>query len=200
MFFPSVFTHYPCWFRLVRVRVINVKHNKIFAALILAVILMFNLVTSAAAIGPGTGGSKIRVNDEVTGPYVLLVATSPLPVTTGQMSVWVRVTSADTNELRRDATVMIQATPRDGGETLTTQGTHQNAGNNFDYVAHLEVDQAGQWDVVVTVADDLGQAEVGFAEIVTGGRSAAGLISLAIPFVVAAVVVGVYLWRKSGAA
>ena len=175
------------------------KLNKVFVILILTGSLLFNFAVSAAAIGPGTGGSKIRVNDEERGPYVLLVATSPLPITTGQMSVWVRVTSLDTNELRRDATVMIQATPRDGGETLTAQGTHQNAGNNFDYVAHLDVEQAGQWDVVVTVEDELGQAEVSFAETVTRGRSLQGVVALAIPFIVAAAVVGIYLWRKSEA-
>ena len=173
---------------------------KVLVALILSSALLYNFIAPAAASGPGTGGSTIRVNDEVIGPYTLLVATSPLPVTTGQMSVWVRVTDAENNELRRDATVMIQATPRAGGQTLTAQGTHQNAGNNFDYVAHLEVDQTGQWDVIVTVEDDLGEAEVSFAETVTGGRSLTGLIGLAIPFVVAAVVVGIYLWRRSAAA
>ena len=61
------------------------------------------------AIGPGTGGSKVRVNDEDIGPYTLLVATSPLPVTAGQMNVWVRVTGTEDQKLRRDAVVMIKA-------------------------------------------------------------------------------------------
>ncbi len=152
---------------------------------------------SALAIGPGTGGSKIRVNDEEHGPYILLVATAPLPVAVGQMSVWVRVTGTEDNQLRRDARVIIEATPRDGGQTITVEGSHKNAGNDFDYVAHMDVDQSGQWDITVSVVDELGEAEVSFSERVTGGQSASTLIVLAIPFVVGVIVVGIYLWRRS---
>jgi hypothetical protein len=165
----------------------------------LALILIFlNLAQPVLAIGPGTGGSKIRVSDERIGPYVLLVATSPLPVTVGQMSVWVRVTDGKTGKYRPDATVMIKATPREGGDTLTAQATHKNAGNNYDYVAHFEVQTTGQWDITISVQDELGHAEVPpFTETVTHGLSLNVVLSVAIPFVVLAVVVGIYLWRRS---
>ena len=100
-------------------------------SLALALFVACSLLYPALAIGPGTGGSKIRVNDEQIGPYTLLVATAPLPVTVGQMSVWVRVTETETNDLRRDAVVTVDATPRYGGNTLTAQGSHKNAGNDF---------------------------------------------------------------------
>ena len=177
------------------VKALKLKYN----FLLLALFAIFSLPHPALAIGPGTGGSKIRVSDERIGPYILLVATSPLPVTVGQMSVWVRVTDDKTDQLRRDAVVMIKATPHDGGPTLTAQATHQNAGNDFDYVAHLEVKNTGQWDITVSVEDELGQAEVSFVETVTRGLSATVLVGLAIPFVVLAVVVGIYLWRRSAA-
>jgi hypothetical protein len=168
---------------------------------LICVLLSFAIgVRPALAIGPGTGGSKIRVDNKEIGPYILLVATSPLPVTVGQMSVWVRVTGLEDNGLRRNATVLIEATPRDGGPTLTGQGTHQNAGNDFDYVAHLDVQQTGQWDVTVSVEDELGQAEVSFTETVTRGLGAGVLIGVAIPFIVLAIVVGVYLWQRSARA
>lgn len=173
------------------------KH-KFFIGLTLTVILFLTYPLVTFAIGPGTGGSKIRVNDEQVGPFILLVATSPSPLSVGQMSVWVRVTGMQDNKLRRDATVMITATPRDGGETLTAQGTHKNAGNDFDYVAHVDVEQTGQWDVIITVEDELGEAEVTFTETVTRGRSVTGLIALAIPFIVVTAAVGIYLWRRSG--
>ena len=165
--------------------------------LIFSILTIFGLLQPALAIGPGTGGSKIRVNDEQHGPYILLVATSPLPVAVGQMSVWVRVTGIEDNQLRRNAKVLIEATPRDGGPTVTAEGNHKNAGNEFDYVAHLDIEQSGQWDVTVSVADELGEAEVIFTERVTGGRNASTVIALAIPFVVGAIVVGYYLWRRS---
>jgi hypothetical protein len=179
------------------------KHGQVqrFLRPVFLALMIFGLMGQPLqAIGPGTGGSKIRVNDEDIGPYTLLVATSPLPVTAGQMSVWVRVTGKEDQKLRRDAVVTIKATPREGGETLSTQGTHQSAGNDFDYVGHLAVEQSGQWDVTITVVDDLGDAEVVFTESVTRGRSGSALLVLAIPFVIVAVAVGIFLWRRSAAA
>jgi hypothetical protein len=151
----------------------------------------------ALAIGPGTGGSKVRVDSQPVGPYVLLVATAPLPVMVGQMSIWVQVIESETESLLRDAIVTIEATPQNGSPTLTAQATHQNAGNNFDYVAHLDVEETGPWNFTVYVQDQPGEAEVSFVETVTSGRSLGALIELAIPFIVLALVVGIYLWRRS---
>ena len=178
------------------------KHQLVrIALLIVLIIFLFGtagLFKPTRAIGPGTGGSKIRVSDEEIGPYILLVATSPLPVTPGQMSVWVRVTDATTDQLRRDAVVTVEATPRGGGPTLNAQATHQNAGNDYDYVAHLEIEQTGQWDVTVFVEDEPGDVQTSFTETVSRGLSATVLIAVAVPFIVLAVVVGIFLWRRSG--
>jgi hypothetical protein len=48
--------------------------------------------------------------------------------------------------------------------------------------------------------DDLGDAEVVFTESVTRGRSGTALLVLAVPFAIVAVVVGIFLWRRSAAA
>lgn len=166
-------------------------------SLIIILIAAPGLLRPVLASGPGTGGSKIRVNDEQVGSYTLLVATAPTPPTIGQMSVWVRVRDVETNKMRGDAVVMVEATPRTGGPTLTAQGTHKNAGNNFDYVAHLEIEDFGQWDFTIYVEDELGLADVSFTETISGGSDFTLLIGLAIPFVVLAVGVGIYLWRRS---
>jgi hypothetical protein len=172
----------------------------ILKSLLLGLALIIFLPYTTLAIGPGTGGSKIRVDEEQVGSYKLLVATSPLPVTTAQpMSVWVRVTAAATDQLRRNAVVTIKAIPREKGPTMTAQATHQNAGNDFDYVGHLEVAQTGQWDVTVTITEDeLGEAEITFTETVSSWATTRFLVGLAIPFVVLTVAVGIYLWRRSG--
>jgi hypothetical protein len=82
---------------------------------------------------------------------------------------------------------------------MTAQATHQSAGNDFDYVGHLEVAQTGQWDVTVTITEDeLGEAEITFTETVSSGATTRFLVGLAIPFVVLTVAVGIYLWRRSG--
>lgn len=174
-------------------------HIHFLAQISLSLLIIILSVHPVLAIGPGTGGSKIRVDEEQVGPYQLLVATSPLPVTTAQpMSVWVRLTDAATDQLRRKAVVTVEATPPEKGATLTAQATHQNAGNDYDYVAHFDIDQTGQWDITVTVEDELGQADVTFSETVSRGASTRLLVGLGIPFVVLVVVVGIYLWRRSG--
>ena len=162
-------------------------------------IFVYGFTHPALAIGPGTGGSKIRVNEEQIGPYILLVATSPLPVTADQsMSVWVRVADPARAELRREATVMVAATSRNDGTSLTAQATHQNAGNDYDYVAHFPTIQTtGQWDIIVTVDDVPGSAEVSFVETVSKGVNMTIIIGLAIPFTVIAVAIGWYLWRRA---
>lgn len=165
----------------------------------LVVITLAYLNSPALAIGPGTGGSKIRVNEERIGPYSLLIATSPLPVTLDQqMSVWVRITDPTTNDLRRDSEVMVAATHRDTGQTLTAEATHQNAGNDYDYVAHFDVEEAGQWEITVNVSDEPGEAEVAFVESVASGLSLKLVVALAVPFLVLAIAIGVYLWQRSG--
>lgn len=164
--------------------------------LTIALFASYGLLYPALAIGPGTGSSKIRFDNQI-GPYNLLVATAPTPPTIGQMSVWVRVTEMETGKMRRDAVVTVEATPRAGGPTLTAQGTHKNAGNNFDYVAHLNIEDFGQWDFTIYVEDEPGLADVSFTETISGGSNFTLLIGLAIPFVVLAVGVGIYLWRRS---
>lgn len=159
--------------------------------------LLCLLPVATLASGPGTGGSRIQIDNEPAGPYVLLVATSPLPITVGQMNVWVRVMDSEGETALRDAVVKVEATPAGGGEAVTAPATHQNAGNAIDYVAHLAVQRGGDWNVKVTIEDELGQAEVAFTETVTSGVSLGLIIGLGVPFVVLLAIVGVFLWRRS---
>lgn len=171
---------------------------KTIITLIGAALILFGSLQTVAAIGPGTGGSRIRVDSKTVGPFILLIATSPLPVTLDQqMSVWVRVSDSQTEELQRDATVWVEVTHRETGKTLTEPATHQNAGNDYDYVAHFDIEEAGQWDITVRVEDALGEGEISFIEDVSRGLSTQVLVILGIPFVVLAIVAGIYLWRRS---
>lgn len=181
--------------------VMNKRQRQILLSLLcfIALCATNSFIPLALAIGPGTGGSKIRVNEDHIGPYTVLVATSPLPVTLDQqMSVWVRISDPVTNNLRREAQVVIAATHRDSGKTLTAEATHQNAGNDYDYVAHFDIKNTGQWDVTVTISDNPGVAQVSFVESVSSGLSVTVIVALGIPFIVLAAVIGVYLWRRSG--
>lgn len=66
--------------------------------LVIALFAAYGRLYPALAGGPGTGSSKLRFDGQI-GPYTLLVATAPTPLTIGQISVWVRVTDPETNNL-----------------------------------------------------------------------------------------------------
>lgn len=151
------------------------------------------------AHGPVTS-SKIRVNNEKLGPYILLVATAPSPATVGPMDVWVRVADDETSRLLRDAVITVEATPQHGNSTLTAQATHEHAGNAFDYVAHLDLPDSGQWNFTIYVEQELGPVKVSFTETVTGGSNMSLLVGLGVAFTALAAIIGVYLWRQSAAA
>ena len=173
---------------------------KLGLLLIIILITVYGGVPNPALAHGPTGTSKIRVNSETIGPYNLLVATSPQPVTMGPMSVWVRVADNETDRLLRNATVMVEATPPSGGPALSAQATHDHAGNAFDYVAHLDINDGGEWNFVVYVEDEPGQVDVTFTETVSQALNLNLLIGLAVAFVILALVIGIYMYRQSTAA
>jgi hypothetical protein len=177
----------------------RVQLDRVFISLsfiIISLIVAVGWLKPVLASGPGEAG-QVRINNEQVGPFTVLVTTGPQPLTVGQLNVWVRVNNTEKNQILSDAMVMVEATPRKGGSTITAQATHKNAGNEFNYLAHVPLDQSGQWDVTVSIEHELGTVDVSFGETVTGGTNLTWLLGLAVPFVVLAGGVGVYLWRRS---
>jgi hypothetical protein len=169
---------------------------QIFLSLLLTISLFITsaLLYPALAHAP-TGSVKIWVNDKKVGPYILLVATYPQPITIGQLDVWVRVGEDGANRLLRDAVVTIEAKPRNGGPIQTIQATHELAGNAFDYLAHLNLEAAGQWDFTVYVASELGRVNVAFTETV-GWLNPNLLFWVVVCIIILALIFAVYLWRQ----
>lgn len=174
-------------------------HFKLGLSLIIILFIVYGGVLDPALAHGPTGSSKIRVDNETIGPYNLLVATSPQPITMGPLDVWVRVANDETDSLLRDATVIVEATPRSGGSTLTAQATHDHAGNAFDYVAHLEINDGGEWNFIIYVDDEPGQINVTFTETVSQEFNLNLVMGLAVPIVVLALVIGIYMYRQSTA-
>jgi hypothetical protein len=167
--------------------------------LLLVWVTIYVPVSAVWASGPGEGGTQVRIDNERVGPYFLLVATGPHPLAAGPMNVWVRVLDANKNQIRADAIVTVEATPRRGGSTHTAPATHENAGNDSNYLAHVQIDRSGEWDVTVYVQDQPGSVNISFMETVAGGSNLTVLIILAIPFVALVIGVGFYMWRRSAA-
>lgn len=173
-----------------------------FYRILISLSLLITLLAASSVIrqallagDPDIKSSKIQIDNVALGPMSILVATSPMTATVGQMSVWVRVTDSRTKRLLDDARVTVEAGPKGVDPALSVQATHENAGNAVDYLAHLDLDEAGEWDFTVLVERKQWLIDVGFTETVAPGPNITILVGLAVILVISAVIVGGYLWR-----
>jgi hypothetical protein len=166
------------------------------SAITLILILLTGGAAAAENLGPG-GGSRLIVGDEVVGAYRLLATSSPNPATTGTVTYVVRVSDPQTGAKILDADVEIELSQPETGAVIKMAATHQNAGNNIDYAAHVPVDQTGSWNGVLRVKGALGSSEVKFLQNISPPRSFGTVVLIGVPFVVVLGVLGVMFFMRS---
>jgi hypothetical protein len=162
------------------------------AGLILLAALFSSLINSpsrAENLGPG-GGTRVIAGDETVGPYRLFITSSPDPAQTGIVTFVVRITDPKTGETLKDADVRLSLTLPESNVSLDASATHVDAGNPVDYAAHVQIDQAGQYDGTIRVAAAAGPAEVKFLQRVLTPRTTSTLLVLALPFAAALILLG----------
>lgn len=164
----------------------------------LALIIVTVADAAAENLGPG-GGSRLIVGDEIVGAYRLLVTSSPNPATVGTVTYVIRVSDPQSGVKVRDAQVKIELTSEDGTMVIKDAATHENAGNDIDYAAHIPIEQPGAWNGVIRVSASAGSSEVKFLQTVSSLRSISTVILVGIPFLVMLGVFGaMYYVRASG--
>lgn len=108
-------------------------------------------------------GGTVQVAGQVAGPYRLTVLASPNPVMVGIADVSVLVQKAGSDDLVRDAHVLVTVTPPGGsGRTEVYEASHELATNKLYYAAHVDLPAEGQWGVQVEVVGEMGEGEVSF--------------------------------------
>jgi len=137
----------------------------------------------AENLGPG-GGTRVIAGDEIVGPYRLLFTSSPEPAQIGTVTFVARLSDPKTGEKVRDAEVTVELKHSETGATLSHAATHADAGNPIDYVAHIPLDQAGQWEGILRVNGPAGSAELPFMQRVSPKRQLSTLILAGVPFLV----------------
>jgi hypothetical protein len=156
-------------------------------AWLLTALLLASLLVAPAAqaenLGPG-GGTRVIAGDEIVGPYRLLFTSSPEPAQIGTVTFIVRLSDSKTDEKVRDAEVIIDLKHSETGATLSHAATHADAGNPIDYVAHIPLDQPGQWEGVLRVNGPAGSAELPFMQRISLKRQLSTLILAGVPFLV----------------
>jgi hypothetical protein len=151
----------------------------------------------AENLGPG-GGTRVIVGDEIVGPYRLLFTSSPEPAQIGKVTFVVRVSDPRTDEKIRDAEAIIELKHSETGATLSQAATHADAGNPTDYAAHVQLDQAGQWEGVLRVRGPAGSAELPFMQRVSPKRQLSTLILAGVPFLVVLGLLAGLWYARSG--
>jgi hypothetical protein len=167
-------------------------------SVVISVVISVFLAPHAQAenLGPG-GGTRVIVGDEIVGPYRLLFTSSPEPAQVGKVTFDVRLSDPKTDEKVRDAEVVVDLKHSETGATLSQAATHADAGNPTDYVAHLQLDQPGQWEGVLRVRGPAGSAELPFMQRVTPKRQLSTLVIAGAPFlVVLALLAGLWFARS----
>lgn len=167
--------------------------KRVALALILALTLAALRTYSATAEGPGTGGRRIRLDNETAGPYLLRVVTSPNPPQVETLYVEVRVTDASSGRIVRDAHVGLTARAVNSDASLRAEATHDFAPIPSDYAGHLAVPFPGDWIITVEVEGPAGPAEASFQEYVVTRSRLAPILSAALPFAGLLILVAVFL-------
>ncbi len=163
-------------------------------AALLTLALTLLSVTPADAGGPGTGGRRVRLEDEPAGPYVVRVVTSPTPPRIETLYLEIRVEEAASGELVTDATVLARADYLDGeAPPVEDQATHAIAPNPVEYGVHLPVSEAGRWEIRVQIEGEAGSGEVYFEERISRPSSLSAIVVIGLPLGGLAALVVVFL-------
>ena len=166
------------------------------AALLLASLLPAPQA-QAENLGPG-GGTRVIAGDEIVGPYRLLFTSSPEPAQIGKVTFVVRLSDPKTDEKVRDAEAVIDLKHSETGATLSQAATHADAGNPTDYVAHVQLDQPGQWEGILRVRGPAGSAELPFMQRISPKRQLSTLVIAGAPFLVVLGLLAALWFARSG--
>lgn len=148
----------------------------------------------ADAGGPGTGGRRVRLEDEPAGPYRVRVVSSPTPPRVETLYLEIRVEAADSGALITDAMVLARADWLDGeAPSVAAQATHDIAPNPVEYGVHLPVSEAGRWEISVQIESEAGTGEVRFEEQIARTTSLSTSLVIGLPLGGLAALIVVFL-------
>lgn len=168
----------------------------VLAALV-GIALLFGLPSEGSAEGPGTGGRRVILQDEMAGPYRVRVVTSPTPPRVETLYVEVRVTDPESGEALTDVSVQTMAEDTEGqSATVTAQASHDIAPIPTEYAAHLPVSSTGVWRITIQIDGPEGQGEVSFLTRVSGSATLGVAISVGLPIAGLALLVVLFLYLQ----
>lgn len=159
--------------------------------------LLIALPFNALASGPGTGGRRVRLDKEPSGPYLLRAVISPTPPKVRDFNVEVRVED-QAGTVIEGAEVVITAAPSDhDSETIQSVATHEFAPLPSEYAAHLPVPTPGLWEITIHVESELGVGQVSFFQQIARPSSINAWLSVGAPFAGLLLLALLFLWLQN---
>lgn len=156
--------------------------RKITLILLANLIAFYIFALPAVAEGPGTGGRRVRLDDEPAGAYLVRVVTSPTPPRVENLYVEIRLLNASSSDVVTDAEVTVRAQPSGfDASSLEATATHDIAPIPDEYAAHLPVEAAGVWEIQIRIDGPLGPAQVSFLERVSSPTAVGAVLSVGAP-------------------
>jgi hypothetical protein len=117
-----------------------------------AVALLLLLAASPLLANGGT----VRVSQEVVGPYLVSVFTSPTPLRTGEVDVSVLVQDT-VRQAIMDVPVFVEARPVGfAADRVRYEATRRQATNRLFKAAKFPVEEPGEWEIRVRVGGEEG--------------------------------------------
>ncbi|MDQ4074858.1 MAG: hypothetical protein M3220_01290 [Chloroflexota bacterium] len=151
--------------------------------LLFVILLLLLLPTTVLAEGPLSGGTRIYIDEEPLGPFMVSSFAAPNPpVTTDDL--WVTVQVRDGAKAVTDARVWVTVTEGDGGETHRAEARHDLAAQPFDYTVYLPVPASGTYEVLIEMEHPDGGGTVQYPIRVSEPLTNYIVLVLAIPFLV----------------
>lgn len=159
-----------------------------FSLILLAVASLFNYAAVSA------NGRTTLVSSQEKGPYRIDVSILPAQAVVANTHLSVLVISRATEEALTSATVNVSATGPAGSTGIGPKPAPNDVSLQF-YETDLPFDMAGQWEVKIDVASELGKETIIVPMDVRQGGGNLNWILLA-AVAVAIITVGVWTWDR----
>ncbi len=141
------------------------QHFKVIAELWRRGLLLVAALLAFSSRAQADGGF-VELHQEV-GPFVVTVFSAPGPLRAGPVDISVLVQDRASGEPVLDGEIFVRLS-REGGMTLVERATREVAQNKLLYAALINLPEAGQWELEVTIKQGKETA------IILGQVSAAG--------------------------
>ena len=126
----------------------NKQHFKVIAELWRRGLLLVAALLAFSSRAQSDGGS-VELHQEV-GPLVITVFTAPGPLRAGPVDISVLVQDRATGQPVLDGEVLVRL-KKEGATTLVERATREVAQNKLLYSALINLPEAGQWELEVTI-------------------------------------------------